>query len=198
MKQISNDIPFDQAIRRVLDACADCDTCRFLMDESCLFFPELYRLYDQETELKKPVTDTDLQKLADRCTLGGLCPCPDIRTNIIQTRIARVRENGLSPGIRLLTEIGQLGRLCGFFPNVVNACLSIPIVDRTARHLVGIHSSRRIPRIPRENFFSWAHRNGLDRKSNSSPKVAYFAGCTAGYFFPEVARAAVSVLMANQ
>ena len=37
----------EKTARQVLDACADCDVCRFLMDTSCLFFPELYRLYDR-------------------------------------------------------------------------------------------------------------------------------------------------------
>ena len=36
----------EDTIRSVVDACADCDVCRFLMDTPCLFSPELYRLYD--------------------------------------------------------------------------------------------------------------------------------------------------------
>ena len=40
MKKLEAD--FEAIIRRVIDACADCDTCRFLMNEDCLFFPELY------------------------------------------------------------------------------------------------------------------------------------------------------------
>ena len=31
----------EQIMRKVLADCADCDTCRFLMDESCLFFPQV-------------------------------------------------------------------------------------------------------------------------------------------------------------
>ena len=42
----------EKSARQVLDACADCDVCRFLMDTSCLYFPELYRLYDRELEEK--------------------------------------------------------------------------------------------------------------------------------------------------
>jgi len=40
----------EETARQVRDACADCDVCRFLMDSSCLFFPDLYRLYDRELE----------------------------------------------------------------------------------------------------------------------------------------------------
>ena len=47
----------EKTARQVLDACADCDVCRFLMDTSCLFFPELYRLYDRELTPERLVTD---------------------------------------------------------------------------------------------------------------------------------------------
>jgi glycerol-3-phosphate dehydrogenase subunit C len=38
----------EKKARKVLDECADCDVCRFLMEADCLVFPELYRLYDKE------------------------------------------------------------------------------------------------------------------------------------------------------
>ena len=38
------DINPEEKIREVVDACADCDICRSLMDSTCLVFPELYRL----------------------------------------------------------------------------------------------------------------------------------------------------------
>jgi glycerol-3-phosphate dehydrogenase subunit C len=37
----------------------------------------------------------------------------------------------------------------------------------------------------------------LDQAPGQGPKIAYFAGCTAGYLFPEVARAAVAVMGHN-
>jgi hypothetical protein len=37
-KASGNQKSFHDMIRQVIEACADCDTCRFLMDESCLFF----------------------------------------------------------------------------------------------------------------------------------------------------------------
>jgi glycerol-3-phosphate dehydrogenase subunit C len=38
----------ERKIRKVVDDCADCDVCRYLMDVDCQFFPELYRLWDKE------------------------------------------------------------------------------------------------------------------------------------------------------
>ena len=188
---------FEKMMRSVLDACADCDTCRFLMDESCLFFPELYRLYDKETAKGKPVGDAELRKLSELCTLCGLCPCPNIPADVIRGKTERVRREGLPHGIRLLADVQRFGRWCGMMPGVVNTALAFAPVDRTVKKIAGIHPQRRLPKIARESFFAWAQKKGLSRQSGQSPKAAYFAGCTAGYFFPQVARAAVSVLERN-
>ena len=41
----------EKLARKFLEDCADCDICRYLMeDTSCLVFPELYRLYDSEAD----------------------------------------------------------------------------------------------------------------------------------------------------
>ena len=53
-------------IRSVVNACAVCDVCRYLMDTSCLFFPELYRLYDEETETGEKIGPEALRRLVDR------------------------------------------------------------------------------------------------------------------------------------
>lgn len=197
MHEFPNDGDPEKLIRGVLDACSDCDVCRFLMDESCLLFPELYRLYDKEREDGAPVSETELRRLAELCTLCGLCPCPNIRADVIRSKIERVHKEGMPLGIRLLADAQRFGRWCGMVPAAVNAALSLAPIDRTIKKIVGIHPHRRLPRIARESFFSWARKKGLDRPSDQNPKAAYFAGCTAGYLFPEVARSAVAVMAHN-
>jgi glycerol-3-phosphate dehydrogenase subunit C len=184
-------------MRGVLDACADCDTCRFLMDQSCLLFPELYRLYDREQENGPRVADTELQRLSELCTLCGLCPCPAIRMDVIRGKAERVRVRGMPLHIRLLADVQRVGQWAALAPKALNRVLSIKVVGRAAKMVAGIHPRRRLPRLPAENFFAWARRRGLDREPDQGPKVAYFAGCTAGYLFPEVARAAVAVMAHN-
>lgn len=188
---------FEKTIRGVLDACADCDTCRFLMDESCLLFPELYRLYDQEREQGRPVGGAELRRLSELCTLCGLCPCPDIRMDVIRGKTERVQQEGLRLSARLLADLQRLGRWGAPAANIWNRLLGLAPVAAMARKAAGIHPRRKLPRLAEEDFFTWARRRGLDREPDRSPKVAYFAGCTAGYLFPEVARAAVSVLAFN-
>ena len=55
----------EKRARKVIDECADCDVCRFLMDSDCLMFPELYRLYDREMETGNKITSDDLRHLVD-------------------------------------------------------------------------------------------------------------------------------------
>ena len=38
----------EESMREVIDACTDCDCCRYLMDTNCLFFPEIYLLWDRK------------------------------------------------------------------------------------------------------------------------------------------------------
>lgn len=195
MKKLEAD--FEAIIRNVIDACADCDTCRFLMNEDCLFFPELYRLVDREKESGQAAPDHELKGLVELCTLCGLCPCPNIRNDIIKAKAALVKQNGMPLGNRLLADVQQFGRTCGMVPGLTNAFLSNSSVKEIVKRIAGIHPLRNLPRIPEENFFTWAKDRGLCNTSANKHGVAYFAGCTAGYLFPEVGRAAVMVLEQN-
>ncbi len=184
-------------MRSVVDACADCDVCRFLMDESCLFFPELYRLYDQEKDTGVPIGENALSRLSELCTLCGLCPCPDIRMKVIQAKTERARARGMPLSIKLLADVQRFGQIGARAPKILKRALSSPPLCGMAGKAAGVHPERRLPRLPDESFFAWARRRGLDRPPDRTPRVAYFAGCTAGYLFPEVARAAVAVLERN-
>ncbi len=187
----------EDIFRSVLDACADCDTCRFLMEENCLFFPEVYRLYDNETETGRRASDEELIKMASLCTLCGMCACPNIRADIIRGKTGLARRRGLPLAARLLSDVQGFGRLCGTLPGLVNAVLGFAPANQAVKKILGIHHDRRLPHIPGKGFFSWAKKQGLSKKPDKAPVVAYFAGCTAGYLFPQVARAAVEVLRYN-
>jgi len=184
----------EMIVRRVVQACADCDICRFLMHEDCLFFPALYRLVDREADTGQPITERTLRNLVDRCTLCGLCPCPNIRNDVVKAKIAYVRKNGISIRDRLLADVQRVGCAGGLVSCAVRFLSSKEPVHGFVKRLAGIHRERRLPPIPDTHFFDWAKARGLCRDPGNGRGVAYFAGCTAGYFFPEVARAAVMVL----
>jgi glycerol-3-phosphate dehydrogenase subunit C len=111
----------EKAARQVLDACADCDVCRFLMDTSCLFFPELYRLYDKEMEGREKITSKELRRLVDLCNFCGQCPCPNIRAGIIEAKTQFIERDGLEFGVRTIEDQGgreylRPGRIPGLSP----------------------------------------------------------------------------------
>ena len=62
----------EKKIREVVDACTDCDVCRHLMDADCLFFPELYRLWDQEQTSGEASSADALRRLVDLCNFCAL------------------------------------------------------------------------------------------------------------------------------
>jgi glycerol-3-phosphate dehydrogenase subunit C len=182
--------------RKVIELCADCDQCRdFMEDTPCLFFTELYRLHDKEKELGSPASSADLSKLLDLCNMCGLCSCPNVRADIRRAKDAFIARDGLSPAIRILEDVQLVGKLCGAYPRLANLLAQNGPVGGVLKTLAGIHPERKLPRFPPEGFDPWARRRGLHRKrAGTGRKVAYFAGCTARYLFPEVAKAAVEVL----
>ncbi|KIH75531.1 glycerol 3-phosphate dehydrogenase (quinone) subunit C [Geoalkalibacter ferrihydriticus] len=188
----------DKTPRKILDAvidlCADCDTCRTLMDEDCAFFPELYRLWDQEKEEGIPINDEQVRHLTDLCTLCGLCPCPRIPMDIIEAKSRYIEKEGLPLATRLITDVPRMARLCGTLPRLVDALRSSKTFGALLRKAIRLHPERDLPAFAKENFFQWAEKRDLNRRREGQASIAYFAGCTAGYLFPEIGRALVEVL----
>lgn len=189
----------EKTIRAVVDACADCDSCRYIMDTVCLMFPRLYRLYDREQrEGGAPITPEELRALVDCCNFCALCPCPNIRADIMAAKTGYIEQEGLPLSIRLMADVARVGRIGGACPTLTNRLFRGERTGRFLKRMAGIHPARRIPEFPAEAFDPWARRRRLDRKpEGGARKVVYFAGCTGRYLFPEVPRAAVRVLEKN-
>jgi glycerol-3-phosphate dehydrogenase subunit C len=169
------------------------------MDESCLFFPELYRLYDQEVESGRKISSVELRQLVEKCNFCALCPCPNIRADIIRAKTRFIERDGLKFSVRSVEDVERIGRICGAWPALSNRLLRSGLTGGLIKETLGIHRDRKMPEFPEQSFTAWAGKNGLHIKPNSATgrKVAYFAGCTARYIFPEVARATVEVLRHN-
>ena len=189
----------EKKARKVIDACADCDVCRFLMDTDCLMFPELYRLYDKEMETGEKITSEELRHMVDLCNFCALCPCPPVRANLIEAKTSFIDRDGLKFGVRTLEDVERVSRLCGTFPKLANMLLRGKAAGDMIKKVAGIHTERQIPTFPTETFPQWAQKQGLTRrpKNSRNRQIAYFAGCTANYLFPEVPRAVVEVLQHN-
>jgi glycerol-3-phosphate dehydrogenase subunit C len=189
----------ERTARKIVMDCADCDCCRPIMDESCLFFPELYRLYDKETATGQRISAEELRQLVEKCNFCALCPCPNIRADIIRAKTQFIERDGLKFGVRTVEDVERIGRMCGVLPGLANRLLRSNFAGGMIKEALGIHRDRKMPEFPEESFPEWARKKGLHDKPNTTAdrKVAYFAGCTARYIFPKVARATVEVLQHN-
>ncbi len=190
----------ENMIREVVDACADCDVCRHLMDASCLLFPELYRLIDREMETGEQIRAEELRNLVDLCNFCALCPCPNIRADIIKAKTGFIDRDGLKLSIRTLENVERIGNLCGAYPQLANLLFQGRLTGGIVKESLGIHRQRSIPAFPAENFPAWAGKQKLHIKGRKTRKrkVAYFAGCTGRYLFPDVPRAAVEIFQHNE
>lgn len=184
-------------IRSIVELCADCDTCRTLMDEDCLFFSELYRLWDQEKEGGVPIDGAQLRNLVELCTLCGLCPCSKIPSDLVKAKSSYIDREGLPLTIRLLTDVPRLARLCGTFPRLVNTIQANKVFSSLLRKAINVHPDRQLLVFPEQNFFQWSAQKGLTSRREGGRNAVYFAGCTAGYLFPLVGQATVEVLEHN-
>jgi glycerol-3-phosphate dehydrogenase subunit C len=169
------------------------------MDSDCLMFPELYRLYDKEIETGQKITSKELRKLVDLCNFCALCPCPNIRADIIKAKTEFIARDGLKFRVRALEDVERVGKLCGLYPQLTNILFQNKQIGQLLKSTTGIHHERQIPIFPRENFPQWAQKHNLNTQPKKQPnrKIAYFAGCTANYLFPDVPTAVVQVLKHN-
>lgn len=190
----------ESTARMVVDACSDCDVCRFLMDSNCLVFPELYRLYDKEIETGEKISSDELRNLVELCNYCALCPCPNIRADIIKAKTEFITRDGLKFGVRTLEDVQRVAKLCGALPKLTNIISQNKLTGKLLKLTSGIQKERRIPLFPQENFPRWAQNHSLNNRlerRQQNRKIAYFAGCTANFLFPEVARAAVEFFQLN-
>ena len=146
--QAANQTAEDRA-RRVIDRCNGCGHCRELMvDSSCLFMPQLYRLVDREEAGGDPISATEMKSLLDLCNNCGICPCANVQTWIREAKDAFVAREGLSRSVRLIENVRLTGRLGGAVPRLANLLLGEGVVGKGLKRVIGIHPERILPRFP--------------------------------------------------
>jgi glycerol-3-phosphate dehydrogenase subunit C len=188
-------------VLKIFEKCAGysgCDVCRTHLDDDCLFFPELYRLNDELIEQGETLDNATIRQLLDRCTMCGLCPCPDVRILILQAKAAMASENGIPLTAKFTADIQKTGKLGTLLSHPINRLNNSNMTASMVKKALKINPDRQLPIFAGQNFFQWAKTKGLHLVSEASvdtgQKVAYFAGCSAGYFFPEVGKATVNFL----
>ncbi|WP_028575352.1 heterodisulfide reductase-related iron-sulfur binding cluster [Desulfonatronovibrio hydrogenovorans] len=191
----------EDLIRSVVDQCTDCEQCREMLDGVCPFFGELYCLFDRERQGKGLISSRDLRSLVDLCNFCGLCPCPDIRSRILSAKSNFIAREGVSVSVKLVQDVERLAGYLTRFPGMGKYLAKAKTGSGILKKMTGIHPERKLPEIPGCDFPAWASEQGLCVEKEGQKKqrsVAFFAGCTARYFFPGVGRAAVRVLQKNR
>jgi glycerol-3-phosphate dehydrogenase subunit C len=159
----------------------------------------MFRLVDEERDTSEKISSEDLMQIANLCNLCGICPCRDIRSAILDFKTEYADRHGLKLNIRMIQSVERIGKLGGAFPGLTNALLQHDTTRGVVQGFLGIHRDRRFPRFPQQSFDKqWGNQKTASTAIRAGDhKVAYFAGCTARYLFPDVARATLEVLQRN-
>jgi glycerol-3-phosphate dehydrogenase subunit C len=117
---------------------------------------------------------------------------------VLKAKAARIEAEKPPMSARLLSDARQAGQWGTTFSAVINPLKRLGPVSAMAKKVLDIHPQRSLPVFPKESFFAWAQKRGLTtpvkHAAKDVPRVAYFVGCSAGYLFPAVAKAAVGLL----
>lgn len=189
----------EDKLRYEINKCRNCEACKDLLNFSCLVFPEMFSLVDQERETGGEISTGQLMHMVNLCTFCAVCPCLDIRAALMEAKIEYMDRHGLKFKIRAIEDVERIGKLGGAIPQLTNPLLRTPVARWLLEKTVGIHRDRKMPGFPKENFPEWIknRKKNIKAGTKEKKKVAYFAGCTARYFFPEVAKAVVEVFERN-
>jgi len=189
----------EERLRDEMSICGSCQICRTLLNETCLVFPEMFRLLDREAETGEKIRSDELRSMVELCNFCGLCPCLPVRAAIINFKTEQMDRYGVSFKIRAIENMERIGKLGGAIPKLTNFLFRNDLTRGLIESTVGIHGRRRFPTFPEESFPKWIRRREKDTNPETKQKrrVAYFAGCTARYLFPDVAKAVVEVLERN-
>jgi len=186
-------------LRYEINKCRNCEACKDLLNFSCVVFPEMFKLVDEERETGEEITTDQLRHLVELCNFCAACPCLDIRAAIMEAKTEYMDTYGLPFRIRAIEDVERIGKLGGAFPQLTNSLLQNEGIRGLVAKIMSIHKERKIPSFPKEDFVEWIRRRERDIRvrTNGKKKVAYFAGCTARRLFPEVPRAVVEVFERN-
>jgi len=189
----------EKRLRFEINKCRNCEACRDLLGVSCLVFPEMFNMVDQERDTGQKVSTEELNRLADICNFCGACPCLDIRVAILEYKTEQADRNGLPLRTRMIENVERIGKIGNAFPQAFNFILTNKITRNVLQRTIGIHEKRKMPVIEKEGFATWFKKRSVngERVLNGKRKLAYFAGCSARFLFPDVGKALVNVLERN-
>jgi len=142
----------------------------------------------------------ELKAVADLCFNCHQCriDCPatvDIPKLVSEFKAQYTAAHGLRLNDLLLSRIDLLVSIASRFPRIANWSLENTATRWILEKTTGIAQGRRLPRVSRQSFTSWAAKKRLNRpKRSGGRKVLYFVDQYANLHNPMVGRALTAVL----
>lgn len=142
----------------------------------------------------------ELKAVSDLCFNCHQCrtECPanvNIPKLVIEAKAQHAASHGLRLSERLLNRVDLLAALGSRMPRLANWCLSNNTMRWMLEKCVGIAQGRKLPRIAKRSFLSWATRQKLNRPNRAAGrKVLFFVDQYVNWHNPLIGRAVVEVL----
>jgi len=154
--------------------------------------------------LPQTLESDEMKAVADLCFHCHQCriDCPasvDIPKLVSEFKAQYTAAHGLSLRDLLLSRIDLLVSVASRFPRISNWGLDNNVARWLLEKTTGISQGRRLPRVSRQSFTSWAAKKRLNRpKRSGGRKVLYFVDQYANLHNPIVGRALTAVLEHQQ
>lgn len=142
----------------------------------------------------------ELKAVSDLCFNCHQCrmDCPasvNIPKLVQETKAQHVASHGLPLNERLLNRVDWLASLGVRVPRIANWALGNRVARWFLEKSFGIAQGRKLPKVARRTFLSWAARERLNRPDkNSGRKVLFFVDQYVNWHNPLLGRAVVEVL----
>jgi len=142
----------------------------------------------------------ELKEVSDLCFNCHQCrvECPatvNIPKLVLETKSQHVTSHGLPLKERLINRSELMSALGSRFPGIANWALASPAMRWLLEKSVGIAQGRKLPKLSRKSFLSWAAREKLNRPDRSAGrKVLFFVDQYANWHNPLLGRALVEIM----
>lgn len=149
---------------------------------------------------KEYLESREFKAISDLCFNCHQCriECPasvNIPKLVQEAKAQHVAGHGLPLSERMLNRVDLLASLGSRFPRLANWGLGNPNLRWLLEKSFGIAQGRKLPRVARRSFLSWAAREKLNRmEKGSGRKVLFFVDQYVNWHNPLLGRAVVEVL----
>ncbi|MBX3423952.1 MAG: anaerobic glycerol-3-phosphate dehydrogenase subunit C [Pirellulaceae bacterium] len=142
----------------------------------------------------------ELKNISDLCFNCHQCrtECPanvNIPKLVQEAKAQHVASHGLTLKDRMINRTDLISAIGSRFPRTANWAIGSPLMRWLLEKTFGVAQARKLPKVARKTFLSWAAREKLNRPDRASGrKVLFFVDQYANWHNPLLGRALVEVM----